>query len=155
MKTRKQHYFLLEVLIAIALIAMCSIFLLRPHYAVFKSQENAITAVHLERYADILFSDIKVALDKGKISFNDVAENYNDDSQNVVSISTFEENAIEFLPLITISFKDEKGDLHFFEENKRKYALASIRISFTRKGQLGSTPEYERSYKLYLLPEGS
>lgn len=66
----KRPMILLEVLIALALIAMCALPLLTPHFAMLNQQKKFISTMKLDHHVHLLYIDVLERLQKNKISWN-------------------------------------------------------------------------------------
>lgn len=66
---RRQHYFLLEVMLSITLIAICTTPLLYPYLIIQKSHDDYLKITHFERLANIELIHIKEQLYNGDITW--------------------------------------------------------------------------------------
>lgn len=70
LKHRKQHFLLLEVLIAIFLIVLCMIPLIYPHTYILVSQKRFVHQVELDHAVNLIYADIIEKLYTNDISWN-------------------------------------------------------------------------------------
>lgn len=65
---------LLEILIALAMIALCALPLITPHVAMIKEQKHFINTMKLDHYVHLIYVDILEQLHTNKIGWNVITE---------------------------------------------------------------------------------
>ena len=71
-KKNKRHVFLLEVVIALALVAICVIPLLAPQAFILYRQQRLMDEVQLDHLVNLLYGDILLQLYKNEIPWNNL-----------------------------------------------------------------------------------
>lgn len=91
---RRPAFLLLEVMIALFLVALCLIPIIDPHYAMIQSDLTILEEGKLERTAARLYSEFLIRLYRGDVLWTDIGHYY-DDSQKEIPIP---HEALEGLP---------------------------------------------------------
>lgn len=73
-KVKKRHMILLEVMIALALIALCVLPLLAPHAFLLKQQKQFISTIELDHAVNLLYADMLEKLHKQEIPWQGIQE---------------------------------------------------------------------------------
>jgi hypothetical protein len=73
-KVKKRHMILLEVMIALALIALCVLPLLAPHAFLLKQQKQFISTIELDHMVNLLYADTVERLHRQEIAWQSIQE---------------------------------------------------------------------------------
>lgn len=68
----KRPFLLLEVLIALALVALCAIPLIYPHVAIYLSQKEFVSKIELDHKVSLNYVNILEKLHRNEISLDDI-----------------------------------------------------------------------------------
>jgi type II secretory pathway pseudopilin PulG len=136
----KRAFLLIEILIALSIIALLIVPLIKNPIYFFKSQIKSLERLECERVADLTFLDLKIALYKGVIDVNNLTTNKKDSSY------------INLIPAKLISFNDKLIDRRYkiYSKSPEKktekdiYKFLTIRL-FLRP--IDQKEKYEYEYK--------
>lgn len=73
-KVKKRHMILLEVMIALALIALCVLPLLAPHAFLLKHQKQFVSTIELDHVVNLLYADTLERLHRQEIAWQNIQE---------------------------------------------------------------------------------
>lgn len=151
-RVKKRYMILLEVMIALALIALCVIPLLAPHAFLLKQQRKFISTVELDHAVNLLYVEVLEKMYEKKISWQSIQEGV---------VFPVEEEALKrvnggkALPFVG-SYRFEKGDSKF--NVKEHWGTNLLKLTFTflpKEGIADNEKEKEKqtlkySYKVFV-----
>ncbi len=146
----KRPFLLLEVLIAIALVALCAYPLISPHYRLAGEKQSAIRRLQLERGADEAFCEVQERLYKGEVSWDAIIKPTKAKPRAILSLTPLtisvseKEETYTATAVLTTKEKHAKG--------KRKY-FRLFDIAIALRGNTDLTYHYSL-YAERLGPEG-
>lgn len=72
MRTKFRPFTLMEILIAVALITLCAIPLLQPHYVILKQERQAVRHMEWDRLAGVVYGDLVRDFYKERIFWDEI-----------------------------------------------------------------------------------
>lgn len=150
---QKRYTLLLEVIIALMLVALCVIPLLVPHVYLLKQQQRFLDEVELDNMVNLLYSDVIVRLYANEIPWGDISSRRGDKTGTVFEINDdmiAKAGYNKFLPF--------KGT-YWFEEEKRKpkkegpftYYLLNLYFKFSYENPKITKEPLVYKYNVFLL----
>lgn len=74
MKKRNRPFQLLEVMIAMFLVALCALPLIQPHVYMFEQEQKAIRLLEVDHAASLVYADIVETLYENKIDWDQIVD---------------------------------------------------------------------------------
>ena len=71
----KRHMLLLEVLIALVLVALCAFPLLAPHFMMINQEKLLLQEIEADRMANVIFVNLVEKMHNGSISWEEISGN--------------------------------------------------------------------------------
>lgn len=139
---------LLEVLIALTLIAMCALPLIYPHIFLLQAQRKFVKTIELDHYVNLMYGDVFQRMHTGDISWNQIQ------SKEEISIDDAMLMRIQAHNLPKIGFK---GSYHFGPPLRKKagpvWGAYVIPVIFKINPEATKTPSKLLSYEasVYVL----
>jgi hypothetical protein len=160
-KTSRRPFLLLEVMIAIVLVALCAIPLLYPHFYMLKEERNVSDTIELQRLVNQFHVEILEQLHKNEIDWkhieNEISGPLESEQLNKIghegsySLSILEDNPDQgkYLLQLTLSFKRKsvKGEPKTFNYSvfvkRKKTSPLSSETDTEKKSTASLDPQEE------------
>lgn len=126
----KRHMILLEVLIALMLVALCALPLIYPHVAVLIEQKKFIKTIKLDHAVTLMYAEIFDRMQRNEIDWSDIHEQRKFDVDDRLLQSTLENEEL----IKSFSFKGSYQfgkPLHSKGDKTLSIYLVPITFTFT------------------------
>lgn len=151
LRSAKRYMILLEVLIAMALVALCALPLIAPHFEMLKAQKKFISTLKLDHFTHLFYVDVLEQLQANKITWQQIQDKMPIPIDEKMWERINEKNSLNI-----------KGNFQF-EEIKSKFSndkswgayLYTLTFTFEPMEATASSKKWVFPYTVYLLRKGA